>query len=94
MPARSQVFSAHSICYYNNLRYAESFRCSEDGAVRLVDGPNAYEGRLEICAQGEWGTVCNDGNMNHNGFDINAARIVCRQLGIEEGGKLNFVIAF
>ena len=41
-----------------------------------------YQGRLEVCANGYWGTVCNDR------FDINAARIVCLQLGIQENGKL------
>ena len=55
--------------------------CNDDGAVRLVGG-TVYQGRLEVCANGYWGTVCNDR------FDINAARIVCLQLGIQENGKL------
>ena len=54
--------------------------CNETGAVRLIGSDNMTEGRLEICAQGYWGTVCNDG------FDINAARVVCRQLGFQETG--------
>lgn len=39
------------------------------------------EGRLEICVGELWGTVCNDG------FDINAAQVVCRQLGFQEHGE-------
>lgn len=58
--------------------------CNEDGAVRLAGslGVNRTEGRLEICASGFWGTVCNDG------FDTNAAKVVCRQLGFPENGEL------
>ena len=28
--------------------------------IRLVDGANNYEGRLEVNISGEFGTVCND----------------------------------
>ena len=59
--------------------------CGESGAVRLVGSVNMTEGRLEICANGLWGTVCNDGV---NEGDSNAARVVCRQLGFPESSKL------
>ena len=61
--------------------------CGEDGSVRLVDGAHANEGRLEVCISGQWGTVCNDGLTEDDGFDIDAARVVCRQLGLSEDGE-------
>ena len=64
-----------------------------DGAVRLIDGAiNVTEGRLEICINGVWGTVCNDGLTDHDGFDIDAARVVCRQLGWQECGEFMAIV--
>ena len=45
-----------------------------DGDVRLVDGSNPLEGRVEICLNRAWGTICN------NSFSISDAAVVCRQL--------------
>ena len=52
-------------------------------SLRLRDGPNNREGRVEICYNNVWGTVCDDAWSHANG------RVVCRQLGFGSGIALN-----
>ncbi len=50
-----------------------------DGDVRLVNGSNVLMGRLELCINNAWGTVCS--GAFSAGFSANEAEVVCRQLG-------------
>ena len=48
----------------------------EDGDVRLVGGSNPLEGRVEVCINRAWGTICD------NGFNNEDATVICNQLGV------------
>ena len=64
--------------------------CS-DGDVRLVDGSVNYEGRVEVCINRVWGTICSTSYRyvylySSTRWDLNEARVVCRQLGHQDLG--------
>lgn len=57
-------------------------QCNTTGETRLVGGRDKYEGRVEICLNGTWGTVDSDR------FYYNNSIVVCRSLGFPTVGEL------
>ena len=55
----------------------------DDDDIRLVDGASDREGRVELCKDGLWGTMCDDN------WDIYDAIVICRQLGFSPTGTYN-----
>ena len=55
----------------------------QDGDIRLSDGEAVYEGRLEMCFSGAWGT------MSYNGWSHWDSTVACRQLGYKFEGMSN-----
>jgi len=53
-----------------------------DGDIRLRGGSNQYQGRVEVCWNETWGTVC-DGY-----WSANDANVACRQLGFSPAGTI------
>ena len=53
--------------------------CSNQGDIRLVAGARDSEGRVEVCNQNRWGSVCDIG------WDMNDANVACRQAGFGSG---------
>lgn len=49
--------------------------CTE-GDVRLIGGDSEYEGRVEVCVNKAWGTVC-----AYSAWSYNDAKVVCNQIG-------------
>ena len=47
-----------------------------NGDIRLQDGLTPVEGRVEVCSNSQWGSVCEDS------WDVTDANVACRQLGL------------
>ena len=54
------------------------------GEVRLVNGSVPNEGRVEVCVNSIWGTVCDVQEWGNED-----AEVICRQLGYTPSGNYN-----
>lgn len=70
----------------NTLFFNHGAGCGDTSYVRLRDGRTANQGRLEVCRNGQWATVC---AQRFNKID---ATVVCRELGFSDKG--NDIMAF
>ena len=59
--------------------------CGVEGQVRLIGGFSVIEGRVEICFEGAWATVCDDF------WNTAEASIVCQQLGYSSNGRISLL---
>ena len=67
------IFSSKSSSpHFSNFWYIAG-NCTS-GEVQLVDGKSKYEGRLEVCYEGSWTSLCS------YGVNSRVAAVVCRQL--------------
>ncbi|XP_078059647.1 scavenger receptor cysteine-rich domain-containing protein DMBT1-like [Mustelus asterias] len=62
--------------------------CSEHRAVRLQNGANSCQGRVEVLYNATWGTVCGDL------FGLEDAEVVCKQLSCGPTRSVDYDVTF
>lgn len=60
--------------------YAIPVGCNSDKNIRLEEGSSCMTGRLEVCVDGQWKTMCSQR------FNSTDATVVCRELGFSDKG--------
>ena len=80
--------SNHNCGHFEDVGLVCLETCSTDGEVRLVGGKYDNEGRVEICKNQQWTTICDD---NWDNLD---AAVACRSAGLPSEGKNPLYVHF
>ena len=75
-PSRKNIYLSSIIGLLHQLYIHAA--CTQ-GDIRLVAGARDSEGRVEVCNQNQWGSVCDVG------WDLNDGNVACRQAGFGSG---------
>ena len=72
--------AASNVC----LSLSQVQECDDDGDVRLFNGANSMEGRVQVCIREIWTGVCGF-------FQRDEEDVVCKQMGYLRGGGKGIV---
>lgn len=64
------------------IHHLEPVDC-EEGAIRLAGGKIDQEGRVEVCNNGVWGSICSAS------FDTVDGHVICKDLGYKSKNQYN-----
>ena len=73
----------YCVCLTHFCSFTDPSNACTHGDIRLVGGRTKYQGRVEVCFFGVWGTVC---QRRYSYWDSGEANVVCRQLGFPNIG--------
>lgn len=72
----------NSITYWYKTLLCAALGSFQSGNIRLVEGSNVWEGRVEVYISGIWATI------DDTYWTISESQVVCRQLGHSTNGEL------
>lgn len=70
----------HKLCCIETATYIILIGCNH-GGIRLTGSNTTMQGRVELCYDGVWGTICSDY------WEVQEAMVACRQLGFSSAGE-------